>query len=73
MTRRGEFDTTLADILERVEEIEEKYSETEEQPMRVQERVEAVRVSCYREINEELAAVCMVYVCRPFKSCAHTV
>ena len=45
VTRRGEFDATLASIMVKLEEIENKCSETEQQSMGVQERVEAVRVS----------------------------
>ncbi len=45
VNRRAEFDATLDGMLERLDEIERKCAETEEQPLRVQERAEAVRVS----------------------------
>ena len=44
VSRRAGFDSTLDTFLTALTEIERKCGETEEQPMRVQERVEAVRV-----------------------------
>ncbi len=45
VSRRAEFDASLDGMLERLDEIESKCAETEEQPLRVQERAEVVRVS----------------------------
>ena len=44
VNRRDEFDSSLDGFLEALADVEKTCNETESQPMRVQERVEIVRV-----------------------------
>lgn len=44
VSRRQEFDTSVGSFEERMSELEGRYAETDEQPMRVQEKVETIRV-----------------------------